>query len=339
MTLDSMSNPVSAPSRWGRFLRAPAVHFTLAGVLLFVAFGGRALTGAAATARSPIVIDADRIISLRRDYQMANHVRPSTAETRALVKSLVTEEILYREAIGRGFEQADRSIRWRVVQKMKYLGENHGESDDALYQRGMALGLYKSDPVVRRVLVEKVRLVVARAAPDPDEDELHAWYEQHDAEYRQAERVTLRHVFFARGSRGDEEARTAAEAAALLARGHGVEIAPALGGDPFVAGSTLMAQGRQDLAKLFGPGFADEALSLPQGTWSGPTASTYGFHVVFIEERFAARTPAFEEVRSRVLKSYEAAAQQRRVEEFLLSVRSHYTIRIDEDEINRGGRG
>lgn len=333
-----MSNPVSSPARWSRVLRAPALHFTVAGAFLFVALGGPAVRTAAAVAKRTIVIDADRIRGLRRDYQLANHVRPTTAETRALVESLVTEEILYREAIGRGFEQADRSIRWRVVQKMKYLGENHGEGDDVLYQEGMALGLYRSDPVIRRILVEKVRLVVARAAPDPSEDELRAWYAQHSAEYQQAERVTFRQVFFARGRRGEEGAKAAAEAA-TLARGHGVEIAPSLGGDPFATGSVLTAQGRQDLTKLFGAGFADEVFSLPQGTWSGPVPSTYGVHLVFIEERLAPRVPAFEEVRLRVLKSYQAAARERRVEEFLVRARPGYTIRIDEDEIEKGGRG
>jgi len=329
----------SSPSRLVRLLRAPALHFTVAGALLFVALGGPAARTVGAVAKRPIVIDADRIRSLRRDYELANHVRPTTAETRALVESLVTEEILYREAIGRGFEQGDRSIRWRVVQKMKYLGENEGAGDDVLYQKGMALGLYRSDPVVRRILVEKVRLIVARAAPDPTEDELRSWYAEHSNDYRQAERVTFRHVFFARGRRGEEGAKAAAEAAALLARGHGIEIAPSLGGDACVTGGMLTAQGLQDLNKLFGAGFANETLALPQGTWSGPVASTYGFHLVFIEDRLASRVPAFDEVRLRVLKSYEAAVQQRRVDEFLVRARPGYTIRIDEDEIGKGGRG
>jgi len=334
-----MPDDVSARSRWSRRVRVPALHFTLAGALLFVALGGPAARTATSAAKRTIVIDAERIRGLRRDYQMANHVRPSVAETRALVESLGTEEILYREAIGRGFEQGDRSIRWRVVQKMKYLGEDHGESDEVLYQKGMALGLYKSDPVVRRILVEKVRLVVARAAPHPSEDELRAWYAEHSAEYQQAERVTLRQVFFARGRRGDDAARAAADTAAALAREHGVEIAASLGGDPFVTGNSLTALGRQDLIKLFGESFADQALSLPAGKWSGPLRSTYGYHLVFVQERLAARVPSFDEVRARALESYEAAAQQRRVEEFLAGVRSGYTIRIDEEEIARGGRG
>ncbi|MBI5503715.1 MAG: peptidyl-prolyl cis-trans isomerase, partial [Deltaproteobacteria bacterium] len=155
----------------------------------------------------------------------------------------------------------------------------------------------------------------------------------------QAERVTFRQVFFARGRRGEEGANAAAQAAAVLAREHGVEIAPALGGDPFVTGGVLRAQGRQDLNKLFGEGFAEEALALPQGEWGGPVTSTYGYHLLFVEERLASRVPAFEEVRSRVLKSYQAAAQQQRVEEFLARSRPGYAVRIDEDEIAKGGRG
>jgi len=337
-----MSSPVSSPrrvSRCGRLLRAPALYFTIAGALLFLALGRPTASTALTTARRTIVIDADRIRGLRRDYELANHLKPTKAETRALVDDLVTEEILYREALGRGFEQGDRSIRWRVIQKMKYLGENHGESDDALYERGMALGLYRSDPVIRRILVEKVRLVVARAAPDPSDDELRAWYADHGTEYQQAERVTLRQVFFARSGRGDDGAKAAAEAAASRARGHGAEIAGELGGDPFVMGGILKAQGRADLSKIFGAGFADEALSLPAGQWSGPIRSAYGLHLVFIEERLAARVPRFEEVQSRVLKGYEAAIRERRVEQFLARIRPAYVVRVDGDAIERGANG
>src|SRR6185369_11031740 len=110
----------------------------------------------------------------------------------------------------------------------------------------------------------------------PTDQEIHAWYDAHRGEYGQAGRVTFRHVFFDRARRGDDGARDAAEQAATQAAGHDVEIAQALRGDPFVMGTRLAAQGPNDLAKTFGPAFADQVLALPEGAWSAPVQSTYG---------------------------------------------------------------
>jgi parvulin-like peptidyl-prolyl isomerase len=332
--------PSPRATRLRRILFAPALHFTLAGVLLFFATGGPAAVSTPAdVAAHRITVDAVRIEGLRRDYSLANHKIATEAETRALVDTMVTEEILYREAVARGFEQGDRSIAYRIAQKMRFLGEDHGDDSAELYRRGLKLGLHRSDPVVRRILVEKIRLVIARAAAEPTEEELVAWYAEHAAEYGQAGRVTLRHVFFDRDRRGAEAAKEAAAGAAVLAEKHGAEIASALGGDPFVMGSELKAQSREDLTKFFGASFADEALSLPVGSWSAPVESAFGWHLVLVEERFDARVPTLAEVHSRVLKSYENAARNRRVLEFLERTRPLYDVRIDEDAIRGGARG
>lgn len=327
----------------GNILGAPALHFAAAGALLF--FAGPAFEddaqgpGGPAGISRDIVIDATRIRGLRRDYGLANKQIAGEAETRALVDSLVSEEILFREGIARGFEQDDRSIGWRLVQKMRYLGEDNGDDPGIVYHRALKMGLHLSDPIVRRILVEKVRLIIGRAAPKPSEQELADWYAAHRDEYAQAGRVSLRQLFFDRGRRGDDGAREAAAAAAVRAEGHGLEVERSLGGDPFVMGSRLAAQGRNDLTKLFGPGFADEALALPQGVWSKPVESPYGWHLLWIDERIDARVPGLSEVRSRVEKSYESGKREQRVEAFLADARTRYTVRIDEAAIREAANG
>jgi peptidyl-prolyl cis-trans isomerase C len=148
--------------------------------------------------------------------------------------------------------------------------------------------------------------------------------------------VTLRQAFFDRGRRGADGARRAAEDALRKAFGQGAEVAAALGGDPFVMGKRLVAQGALDLDKFFGPNFSRQALSLPQGSWEGPLESVYGWHAVFVEQRSDPRIPDLAEVRSRVEKTYENERRNARVAEYLEHVRPHYDIRIDEAEI-RGG--
>jgi parvulin-like peptidyl-prolyl isomerase len=319
----------------------PALRFTLVGGLAF-AVSTRISPGLSRNTSSSakeIVIDAGRIGGLKRDYSLANHKVANEAETRALVESVVSEEIFFREALARGFEQGDRSIRWRLVQKMRFLGEDQGDDDTTLYRKALKMGLHESDPVVRRILVEKIRLLIGRTAPEPSEQRLADWYRAHIADYQQAERVTLRQVYFDRERRGAEGARHAADIAAVRAAGRGADAASALGGDPFVVGNELRWQGRADLAKLFGAAFVDEVFSMPAGRWEGPVESAYGWHLVFVEQRVDARTPDLAQVRSRVLKAVENASRNQRVSEFLAHVRSQYTIRVDEAALRGGGDG
>jgi peptidyl-prolyl cis-trans isomerase C len=328
---------MSAPSVVSRILRAPALHFAVAGALLFA--GVRALESPVASATDAearvISIDAVRIRGLKRDYSLAYKANPSEAEVRALVDKAVSDEILFREGIALGFEQGDRAVAWRLVQKMRYLGEEQHEDEapEDLYERAIELGLHLSDPVVKQIIAEKVRLVVGFAAEKPSEAELESWYAANTERFAQAGRVTIRHVFFDRGRRGEEGARTSAEEAAQKAEGHGLDIEETLGGDPFVMGRRLAGQGPNDLEKFFGPGFAKEAVSLPARSWQGPLESTFGWHLVYVEERFEPRVPALAEVRSRVEKSYEASKRSARVDKYLDELRQEYTIQIDDDAI------
>ncbi|MFN2375167.1 MAG: peptidyl-prolyl cis-trans isomerase [Candidatus Binatia bacterium] len=326
----------SSASRFASLLRAPALHFAVAGALLFSVanfLGGDAAGGGADAGERLIVVSAERIRGLQRDYRLANLGRAGKDETRALVDKMIADEILFREGLARGFEQGDRAIAWRLVQKMRYLGEDNGEDVANLYERALGLGLHLSDPVVRQVMVEKVRLVVGWAVPAATDEELSDWYAQHQHEFGQAARATFRHVYFERSRRGNDAARQAAEEALLKSVGQGAEAQAALGGEPFLMGKRLVSQGPADLDKFFGPVFSKQVLTLPAGSWQGPVESAYGWHLVFVEQRFDPKVPELAEVRGRVEKQYESSRRQERVATYIESVKSNYTIRVDEDAV------
>jgi parvulin-like peptidyl-prolyl isomerase len=127
--------------------------------------------------------------------------------------------------------------------------------------------------------------------------------------------------------------------ASARAEGHGPEIASSLGGDPFVMGAAMDAQSRGDLIKFFGPAFADSVLALPEGRWSAPVESSFGWHVVYVTKQFGPRIPELAEVRSRVLNTWQNQRRSEHVEEFLAKVRPRYEVRIDEDAIREASRG
>src|SRR5262249_60353795 len=76
--------------------------------------------------------------------------------------------------------------------------------DRDLYREAVALGLEREDPLVRGILVHKMRLLLKRTsgAPSPDDGELRAYLERHRDRYLQPARVTFDHVYLARARGG-----------------------------------------------------------------------------------------------------------------------------------------
>src|ERR1700752_3948280 len=124
-----------------RAFRAPAVHFAVIGAALFAVNAYTTPTidgGGPRAAREPLVIDARRLEELRRDYAMSMGETPDAAAESRLVESEIKDELLYREAMRLGLDRADKTVYWRLVEKMKFLGEARAEEhDEELFRRAL----------------------------------------------------------------------------------------------------------------------------------------------------------------------------------------------------------
>jgi parvulin-like peptidyl-prolyl isomerase len=60
----------------------------------------------------------------------------------------------------------------------------------------------------------------------------------------------------------------------------------------------------EQLAKEFGPNFAQSLFQLTPGSWQGPIQSGYGWHLVWIDSITPSRVPEFEEVEADVESSW-----------------------------------
>lgn len=104
-----------------RLIREPLLHFFLVGALLFAGFA--ALNRDALQAPTDIVVNNERVLALRAQFERAWQRPPTPAELDGLVENWVREEMLYREGVALGFESEDPVIRRRVVQKVAFLTE------------------------------------------------------------------------------------------------------------------------------------------------------------------------------------------------------------------------
>ena len=247
--------------------------------------------------------------------------RAATApvEIRAASAAEADDELLYREAVARGYDRDDPVVFRRLVQNLRFAGATESRGDEELFDEALALRMHESDPVVRRRLVSRMRLALEADAPasEPDEAALRDYYQRHTAAYHSAERVRITQLYF----RAERERDARRALARLRAAAIPPERAPKLG-DPFLHGAEQPLQARDELAGRFGADFADGVFDAPSGTWSGPIPSAYGVHLVFVRERQAPRTLAFEEVRDPVRLAVIAERRAAALERGLVALRA-----------------
>jgi len=255
------------------------------------------------------------------DYTRETGLEPRPADEAALVEKAIEEELLFREALARGLDRNDRSVRNWLVEQMRVLSDDATDDADRLYARARVLGLDRSDLVVRRILVQKMRLLAARTGERPPSDaDLEAFYAEHRDEYRAPDRVSFWHIFVHGGTDAD----------ALLARvrGHAPEKA-ARQGDSFSVPPHVIAESPSRLEKLFGAEFALTVQRAETRTWVGPVPSPYGMHLVWIEAREPGTPPPLAAVRGRVLERWQDEARTRRAAELVRDLERRYPLRVE----------
>ena len=235
-----------------------------------------------------------------RERWAAQWGRPPTGrELEGLIDEAVREEILYREAQRRGLDRGDAIIRRRLAQKMTFLLED------------------------------------SAAAPSTGTaatGDIETYYADHAERYREPRRTTFRHVFLSRERRGDP----ARDAAALLRELRAGGSAWRQLGDAFPLLREYADRTDQEIAELFGGGFAMALPALAAGTWQGPVESAHGLHLVEVIGRAEPRLPALDEVRERVAEDLLESRRRDRHEAALQTLRERYEIRMPDSVETEG---
>jgi hypothetical protein len=316
-------------------LRSPLIHFLLLGALLFVGESWRsslARAREAATEVRRIEIDAERVDQLRKDFATQLGRFPDARELDRMIATAVDEAILYQEALERGMLERDGGVQTRLIQKMLFL-EGRTEIEDAgeLLTRARELGLHQDDVVVRRILVQKMRLLGSTLPPEEraSETDIRARYERERERFREPDRMSGVHVFLSsdrRAGRAAEKART------LRGRLEREGLAPdeAVGlGDPFPLGHRLERRSARDLTRTFGKRFGPTVMAQPTGRWSEPIESAYGHHLIFVEATYPGEIPPLEAVAERLRHTIDQEHGEARLKAFLADLRARYEVDVD----------
>jgi peptidyl-prolyl cis-trans isomerase C len=283
----------SSPERWRwfrRWLAEPLVQFLLIGTVLFVGYQALHPGPQARASSTRIELTQDDLRQMSVAWLAQGRPAPTPEQMRSLVDMKVREEILYREALALGLDNEDTIVKRRLAQKMEFLFED------------------------------------VSALREPTREELKAWFEKNSVRFTLQPRASFRHLCFSPDRRG---ARAREDAARALDKLRGKPATAQQGAalsDPFMFQDYYPDRSFEEMAKLFGPRFAQALIQQQTGSWQGPIESGYGWHLVWVESLTPSRVPAFEEVEADVKTEWIAdqrAETRRRAYE---AMRARYEI-------------
>ena len=280
-------------------LREPLLHFVVIGALLFAAYFAMNRGAGGAPPSRQIQLTLDDLAQLELTFESQWRRPPTPEELGRLVESRIQEEVLYREALAMGLDKDDTIVKRRMAQKMQFLAED------------------------------------VAAAQEPTSEELRRWYEQNGDRFALPSRVSFRHLYFSPDRRGARAKDDAAQTLAKLAGQPADAPLAASLADPFMFQDYYAERTPEQLAKEFGPSFAQTVVKLAPGVWQGPIESGYGWHLVFVGSVVPGRVPDFEEVEPDVKTAWLGEQKERARQEAYDAMRAKYTVLVPQppDEV------
>ncbi len=254
-----------------RWIREPLVQFLLIGGMLFTGYAFLSPGSKQVENTKRIELTMDDIKQLQISFAAKWQRPPTEQEFAQLVENKIREEVLYREALALGLDKEDTIVKRRMAQKMEFLAEDVSD------------------------------------AHEPTNEELQAWFEENQKQFMQPGRITFRHLYFSPDRRGPN-AQEEAELALKKLEGKPADWPGSRNlADPFMFQDYYGDKTIEQLAKEFGPQFAQDVFQLKPGSWQGPIESGYGWHLIWVDSVSPEHFSQFEEVEPDVNSAWMAA--------------------------------
>jgi peptidyl-prolyl cis-trans isomerase D len=236
------------------------------------------------------------------------------------------------------FEKRNTKVKfdYAVLRKDELLQEIHPNDTElkAFYERNQAT-YNNSIPEKRKIRYALLDTAKIQAQTPVTHEDLQAYYSQHRDEYRMPEQVNVRHILIKTplpgpdgkvDPKGVEEAHKKAEDILKQLKAGGIfsDVAKKYSEDPGSAknGGSLGWIGKGRTV----PEFEKVAFSLPKGSTSDAVQSSYGFHIIHLDDKQDAHVKTLEEVKDQIepiIKQQKAApASDRQANALLTQARS-----------------
>lgn len=283
-----------------RLVREPLVQFFIIGIVVFAIYSLTEQSASTST-NDPINVGPGRIANLKEVFSRTRQRPPTQAELEGLVNSFIKEEVNYREGLKLGLDLDDTIIRRRLRQKMEFLMEPNASE------------------------------------LEPTDEELQAYLEQNAEKFRLPASYKFQQIFFDPGKRGDP----ISDADNLRSRLNSNTVEPNSDqlGDPTLLPASLNLTRVDRVAANFGNEFANALADADIDTWTGPLKSTYGLHLVLVEERVEEREPPLDDIRKAVVRDWQTQKRREISDARYQKLLDNYDVKIAWPESPENGDG
>lgn len=297
------------------------LHFFMLGLLLWLV--QHFLLPNTTTTQGSITVSQARMALLTEQWQKNAGRKPGSAELKEMLEAHVREEVLVRTALSRNFTQVDPLIRNRLEMNMRFIGDQDEQPSSPLWQKAISMGMHAQDPVVRRRLVQLVENDIRAGfnPRQPNDDELRSYLLSHSQRYKEIPSLSFKHIFF-----GNDQSATAQQRALDLLqhlKNNAAKSTRKLG-DASLIPTEFTRATLQQVARYLGDPFVTSIAELPTEQWSGPVASPFGWHLVYLYPSTQPSQPDFDLAKGQLiqdwlneqLKAYQKNAEQEIVKRY-----------------------
>lgn len=188
--------------------------------------------------------------------------------------------------------------------------------EEIFYREALRLGLDQGDTIVRRRLVQKLGFLMEEVDEESiTREEIDTYYRENLQRYTLPERFSLSQVFFTnRNDAGHllEKLRNGANWREM--------------GEATLLPREFVARSRREIASNMGEAFVKQFDELKRGTWVGPVESTFGFHLVRLEEHHPSAVTPLVHVEKQVLNDLVIAKREQARDEYFQSLLGEYDV-------------
>lgn len=248
--------------------------------------------------------------------------------TQGALENLIIKRLLLNKVESENVEIDQADVDQQIAMYRSQIPP--GQSlEEQLTQIGMSLDVFE-DNVRRELRVNKLLEDQVSHIPAPTEEEIAAFHSEHETEYfAQPESVRASHILVTSQAGDDAEEREAARARLesireqLLAGADFAELAQSESECPSsMQGGSLGTFTRGQMV----PPFEDAAFSQPIGEIGEIVETNFGYHLIKVEERFAAGTQSLDDARDQIAQYLTAQAREEALRDYIMKLRTEAQI-------------
>ncbi len=200
--------------------------------------------------------------------------------------------------------------------------------EQAAYYEGVNLGLDKNDIVIVRRVRQKLDFIAEENTPLPEatDELLNAYLQENADRFRLEPTLSLRQIYLDPKKHSDTLKLDTAKLLEQLSKQPAQDISRL--GDNYLFKPYYQKQRLTELERLLGQRFSQTINELPVGIWHGPVRSSYGVHLVFIEEKQEAVLPELSQIRSTVLREWENTVRKQATKKYYHDLLQRYPATI-----------